>query len=160
MRKVLFLLLILAPCRAYGVTPLDQNQPVKTELIFESEQIIPGKPVRIGVKFLISKPWHIYWKEPGDAGLPTRISYSGPPGLEVGELVWPPHVKFVQPGDITGYGYESDVELSAPLVFKETKEDKVTLNITARWLSCSNTVCIPGTAKFTKDFHLAKGIIP
>ncbi len=132
-------------------TPPTQGQdaPVTASLIADVDQVEPGIPFRVGVHFTIPHPWHIYWKNPGDSGLPTRITFSAPEGSYIHPVTWPLPVAFTQPGDIHGYGYTGDTlfytEVSPPSDVK-TKQFDIVAKI--KWLNCS-TVCIPGKAEKT-----------
>jgi DsbC/DsbD-like thiol-disulfide interchange protein len=43
-------------------------------LILEKSAVSPASDVRMGIKFVMDKGWHIYWKNPGDSGEPTEFS--------------------------------------------------------------------------------------
>jgi thiol:disulfide interchange protein DsbD len=94
--------------------------------------------------------WHIYWKNPGEAGLPTSVRFDAPDGFEVGDLVWPTPKRFSQPGDILGYGYEEVAlfvsRIQAPRDLKIGTD--VTIVAEVGWLSCEK-VCIPGKSKLS-----------
>src|SRR5262250_2054351 len=35
----------------------------------------PGRVARVGVLFTLDPGWHVYWRNPGEAGLPTRLAF-------------------------------------------------------------------------------------
>src|SRR5271168_3908009 len=84
---------------------------VQAELLANVSEIQPGKPFWLGVHFVIDPSWHIYWKNPGDAGLPTRVKLTLPDGFTAGPLQFPTPSRFEQPGGIVIYGYENSVTL-------------------------------------------------
>lgn len=133
-----------------------QAQPITASLVFDQQAAAPGSTVNAAVKFTIPKPWHIYWKNPGDAGLPTKITYNLPAGYVPGEIQWPEHKTFVQPGNITGYGYDSDTELKTAITIPATAKagEAVPVKADVRWLACSDR-CIPGRATIEKDLSIA-----
>ena len=92
-----------------------EGAPVKAELIAEHASLQPGGRTRVGVSFELEEGWHIYAKEPGDAGLPTKITWSGPRGVTFGPLVWPVAQEFNDPGDIKTFGYSGAVVLASDL---------------------------------------------
>ena len=48
--------------------------------------------VLAGVELKLDEGWHTYWKNPGDAGSPTKIEWQLPTGISAGEIQWPlPH---------------------------------------------------------------------
>ena len=51
---------------------------VKASLLADTTAIVPGKPFEVGVLLEMEPSWHTYWEYPGDAGLPTSISWRLP----------------------------------------------------------------------------------
>jgi DsbC/DsbD-like thiol-disulfide interchange protein len=126
----------------------DDSELVSTELLASAAEVEPGNSFWVGVRFDIKPHWHIYWLNPGDSGMATSIDWALPDGWKVGNLQWPVPIKFTQPGDIVGYGYENQVVLMAKVtVPKDAKLDQ-TYEIAAEsnWLVCKD-VCIPGESK-------------
>ena len=68
----------------------------------------------LGVDMKIKEGWHIYWRNPGDSGLPTTIRWNPHPGLNPGEIHWPRPSRFDEDG-ITTYGYSDRVTLLVPV---------------------------------------------
>ncbi|MBI2496085.1 MAG: hypothetical protein HYW10_05970, partial [Candidatus Omnitrophica bacterium] len=91
--------------------------------------------------------WHIYAQKPGDAGLPTIVSWSAPEGATVEPLPWPKPRQFLDPGDIRTFGYTGTVLLSSQLAWASGNAAVASIPIQARveWLACYD-VCIPGSA--------------
>ena len=54
---------------------------VKASLLADTTAIVPGKPFEVGVLLEMEPSWHTYWEYPGDAGLPTSISWTLPEGF-------------------------------------------------------------------------------
>ena len=120
------------------------------ELVAEHTSVQPNGSTRLGVYFRIEDGWHIYAKDPGDAGLPTKVTWRAAPAVSFGSLIWPPAEPFHDPGDMTTYGYRGSLLLSssmtyAPLLFSNSEQGYPDLSIRAdvEWLSCKD-VCIPG----------------
>jgi thiol:disulfide interchange protein DsbD len=99
--------------------------------------------------------WHTYWKFPGDAGLPTEITWTLPDGWKAGEIQWPIPLKLDEPGGIQIYGYHDEVlllqEITPPASLKDSQ---VQLAAEASWLVCEK-ICIPGSAKLKLDLPVA-----
>ena len=140
-------LVVLAATGTFGAEDTDL---VRATLITDTDALTGGQEFRLGVRFQIEPGWHIYWKNPGDAGLATTIALDLPPGFTAGPLQWPLPETFTQPGDIAGYGYEKDVLLwvrvRAPPTLKPG--DTVPIRATARWLCCSDR-CVLGEAELS-----------
>ena len=59
----------------------------------------------------IDPGWHVYWKYPGETGLPTRVEFSTPHGFKAGELMWPIPMAFKKYEGGIEYGYENSLLL-------------------------------------------------
>jgi thiol:disulfide interchange protein DsbD len=118
---------------------------VKAELLADVSSIQPGKPFNLGVMMKIEPGWHTYWKNPGDSGAPTKISFTAPDGFTVDPIQFPTPIQFNQPGDIVGYGYTDEVMLTARVTPPANLKpgDSVDIKANASWLCCES-VCVPG----------------
>ena len=126
-----------------------EAHPVTATLIAEHASVQPGGSTRVGVYFEIEDGWHIYAEDPGDAGLPTRVTWSGSERLSFGPLQWPAPHEFLDPGDIRTFGYTGALVLSSKMAVPAEWPDRLAagLRVTAdvRWLACKD-VCIPDKA--------------
>ena len=73
---------------------LSQAAPIKTEhaeveLIAEKTALVVGEKNTIGLSIKHAPHWHTYWKNPGDSGYPTKITWQVPAGYGVGDFDWP-----------------------------------------------------------------------
>ncbi|MBC7708646.1 MAG: thioredoxin family protein [Rhizobacter sp.] len=139
---------LLAGVAAFLCATLLHAAPIKTEhaeveLIAEKTALVAGEKNLIGLSIKHAPHWHTYWKNPGDSGYPTKITWDVPPGYGVGEFDWPTP-KRLATGPIVNFGYEGEVLLpvtiSVPLAAKVG--ESVTLKGKAEWLVCKD-VCIP-----------------
>src|SRR3954454_18326232 len=131
------------------------KQLVRSELLADTNAIVPGKPFTVGLMLRMAPRWHTYWKFSGDAGLPTEIKWKLPPGRKVGDIQWPIPLKTTDPGDIETYGYEHEVLLMqeiTPPVKIDSSSGK--LSAEANWLVCEK-ICIPGGATLQLDLPVA-----
>ncbi len=135
----------------------DRVGHVRAELTAESPAIYPGQSFLISLKLKVDDGWHIYWRNPGDAGAPPSIDWKLPPGFSTGEIMWPYPERILLP-PLTNFGYEGEVsllsEITAPLDLKPG--DKITLNAIADWLVCKE-VCIPERADLNLTLNIADG---
>lgn len=135
---------LLSWCEAvYAKDPLVAT----TRLVASVSSVEPGGAFSLGVYFKIEPFWHIYWKNPGAAGLATKVRLTMPPGFAAGNLKWPQHEEFVQIGNLKGYGYKDEVllfyEIKAPAALEPNSP--VRFQAHASWLGCGG-VCVPGEA--------------
>src|SRR4051794_21711535 len=103
---------VAAPSSA-AVTPLIED-PVTAHLVAETGSIAPGETVWVALHLEMRPGWHVYWRNPGDAGLPTEIAWTLPQGFTAGEIAWPTPERFVV-NDIGNYGYAGSVDLLVPI---------------------------------------------
>jgi DsbC/DsbD-like thiol-disulfide interchange protein len=118
---------------------------VQSELFTDTTHVEPGKPFRLAVRFHVKPEWHVYWKHPGETGLPTVVKLQLPEGFTSGEWQYPVPRRFVLPGDIIGYGYSDEVVLFTEITPPATLHSAtISINARASYLVCE-AVCIPGS---------------
>ncbi|HSV16307.1 MAG TPA: protein-disulfide reductase DsbD domain-containing protein [Tepidisphaeraceae bacterium] len=123
------------------------DELVHASLVADVSAIQPGESFRLGVAVKIDPSWHIYWKNPGDSGLPTRVKLDLPAGFTAGEVQFPVPRKLTLPGDIVNYGYEDQTMLIVPVSVAKDVAIGSTANLKAKisWLVCQE-MCLPGKA--------------
>jgi DsbC/DsbD-like thiol-disulfide interchange protein len=149
MRKYLSLLIILfglgLPFQGWA----NSGGPaaVKVELIQENETIQSGQSFWVSLHLKIEDGWHVYWKNPGDIGMPLKIEWKLPAGFEASPLQWPFPVKFTT-SDMVGFGYKGDVMLLSLVTPPDHLQEGSFHQLDAKveWLVCSPTMCQPGSA--------------
>jgi len=105
-----------------------------------------GTTVEVGVRIKIPKGWHIYWRNPGENGLPTSLEWALPKGITAGAIQWPVPEK-VEWLELFTYGYHDEVLLIVPLTLAENlPAGDHPLKAKVSWLECEET-CIPGDAE-------------
>src|SRR5688572_28247036 len=97
---------------AWGAAPA-KNEHVQAALLSDVSPIQPGEPFMVGVMLKIDTHWHVYWLNPGDSGEATKVMFEAPEGFKVEPVQYPVPVKFMQPGDMIGYGYMDEVMFTA-----------------------------------------------
>lgn len=121
--------------------------PVTAKLISDTSKFNPGELIKLGILFDIDPGWHIYWKYPGETGLPTKVKFHAPDDLKVGGINWPLPKAFEKPAGGFDYGYEDSVllwtDIQIPPDFSEG--ESVEYSAEASWISCKE-ICIPGKA--------------
>ncbi|WIO74694.1 protein-disulfide reductase DsbD family protein [Porticoccaceae bacterium LTM1] len=143
MRRILFAVFVLL---AAGSSWAYQDEYIEVTLVSEQQTLQPGSTTWLAVKLKPIDHWHVYWQNPGDAGLAPKVSLSLPEGLTAGEVEWPVPKRMVD-ADIATYGYDETL-----LMFPISVEDSVnvdqsaTIEAAVRWLVCKEG-CIQGSAK-------------
>ncbi len=153
MRNVIFFCFsILLTNLAFAITPV--NPPTKVSLVADSETVVPGSTLRIGVHFEIDPEWHIYYKEAQGTGLPTKIELALPDGFTTAGISWPTPVEFKLSDDLFGKGYIKEAFMIAPINIPHDLPEggPVTFKAMVNWLNCSAKLCMP--AKKTLELTL------
>jgi thiol:disulfide interchange protein DsbD len=128
---------------------------VEATLVSGAEAVAPGARVWVGLNMVMARGWHTYWRNPGESGLPTEITWTLPPGAEVGPIVWPAPTR--QPFDtLMNYGFSGEVLLAMPLTVPANARPGQTLRLEAQafWLVCER-VCIPQDGFFAIEVPVA-----
>src|SRR4051794_23912366 len=105
---------LAAALPASAAAPANGSHPVTARLVPEAASIAPGTTLWVDLHLDIAPGWHTYWRNPGDAGLPTEIAWTLPAGFTAGEIVWPTPERFVV-GTIGNYGYHGSADLLVPI---------------------------------------------
>ncbi len=136
-----------------------RGRHVKVTLVAETDSIRPGQTLVAGLRLQMDAGWHTYWRNPGDAGLPTKAKWSLPEGFVAGELQWPRPIRF-NTGPLVSYGYEHEVLLPVEIQVPATlSSNEVRLSARVSWLECEE-VCLPGKAKLALDLPVRANLGP
>jgi len=131
---------------AQGVSELVVGEHVNAQLVAENEAAVPGETVWVALRLVHLENWHTYWKNPGDAGKPTVISWELPDGVTAGEIVWPLPERFDLPADLVDFGYTGEIFLLTALDLPaDYAGSSLDITASAQWLECEE-ICIPGGA--------------
>jgi thiol:disulfide interchange protein len=139
--------------------PPDPKDLVKAELVAERTSVTPGSTLWVDLHLAIKPGWHVYWRNPGDSGLPTTIEWNLPEGFAAGNILWLVPERFVQSG-IGNYGYAGSADLLVPIsVANEVPAGGISaLSAEASWLVCAE-ICIPGGASLSLSLPVVAGPI-
>ena len=128
------------------------TEQIHAELVAHApDGVDPGKTVWVGLQLRHQPDWHTYWKNSGDSGLATRLSWTLPAGVLAGDIAWPLPVK-IPIGNLANYGYENTVLLPVPLTitpdFKPSLVNpELAIKLQASWLVCK-LECVPQDGEF------------
>jgi len=140
-------------------------QPVNTghltaELVASAQGVAPGQTIHVALRQQIQKGWHTYWRNAGDSGEATKITWTLPPGWAASDFTWPtPHRLPV--GPLVNYGYEGEVLLPVALTAPADAKvgSTVTLRGAAAFLVCAD-ICIPEDAVLELKLPVTGGPAP
>jgi len=147
------LLAFLAALSPLFASTQGEPPPVSAEIYTVENS--PEEGLLVAVHMTIAPGWHVYWKNPGEAGMPVAISWELPDGYRALSLEHPVPERF-DSGGLTGFGYSGEVVLFSRIVPVDVEgdrsfsESRFPLKAGLSWLSCRE-VCIPGSASLSLD---------
>jgi thiol:disulfide interchange protein DsbD len=141
--------------------PVAATDNVEARLVSEVDAAAPGSTVLVGLHKIIRPHWHTYWRNPGDAGEPTQLTFTAPEGVEASGFIWPLPSAIPVGGVLLNYGYEGELLLPLELTVPADARPGETLALTADayWLVCE-AICIPEEATLTLDLPIAAAAVP
>lgn len=136
---------------AHAIDLPDPGTLVAARLLAAAPSVSPGKVLWTDISLKIKPGWHVYWRNPGDAGLPVAAAWHLPEGFSAGAIEWPVPERF-QTGALVNYGYRGIADLLVPIAVPRALPPGHHVPIAAdvTWLACSE-ICIPGSAKLSLD---------
>ncbi len=130
-----------------------QNAQGQVRLIAAVTGVGTSDHVQLGLEFQNKPGWKIYWRSPGDAGLPPQIDWSASANLAGTAIAWPAPHRFSYTG-LETMGYEDEVVLP---IAAQLKQAGAPLALIAKvdYLICAE-ICVPRHA----DLALTLGTGP
>jgi thiol:disulfide interchange protein DsbD len=144
-RLCLAILAVLSalPALAQGDGAVPGKPTTETRLFFSEDFVRAGETVWAGIELKMAPGWHTYWRNGGDAGIPTTITWNLPAGVTAGQINWPIPDKTVTPaGDnpLYTYGYQDRVVLLVPLkVALGLRPGPYLVSAEVAWMECKDT---------------------
>ncbi|MEO6095475.1 MAG: protein-disulfide reductase DsbD domain-containing protein [Fibrobacteria bacterium] len=127
----------------------DPSAHVEASLLAEPGMVAPGQTFRAGLHLKLEPDWHVYWKNPGDAGLPVSMNWTLPKGAATGPILWP-YPSRIEVPPLMNYGYHDEVLLPIDITTPAQAEvgGKFELKAKAKWVVCKD-ICLPGGAELS-----------
>jgi thiol:disulfide interchange protein len=133
---------------------------ITPSLVAETMTPAGGSQVALAFAMKPAPEWHGYWANPGDAGLPTRVEWTAPKGLQFGPIQYPVPQPLLIAG-LMNYVYERDyaelVTLNVPPGL--TPGTKLPIRAKLDWLACNPQTCVPETATLSITLTVGDGAI-
>jgi len=96
--------------------------------------------VQMGLSFKLKPGWKIYWRSPGDAGLPPTVDWKGSDNLSDVEMSWPGPERFSIAG-LETVGYKDEVVLPFIALLNDPAQP-LSLRAAVDYLAC-DVICVP-----------------
>lgn len=123
---------------------------ITAAIITEHNQVAPGQSTRLALTFTPKPGWHVYWINPGDAGMPPAVDWVAPAGVTFTPLEHPAP-QAMGSGGIVSYVHPGEVALISTMTYAKDAGRHQALLMTANisWLACSDTRCVPESTTVT-----------
>ena len=128
---------------------------VDASLLSAAASARPGESFSAGLRLKMRDGWHVYWRNPGDAGLAPSLSWSLPSGWTASEPGWPAPERIKYQG-INNFGYSGEVVLPLTITVPDSAVvgSKSLLKARVEWLECREN-CVPGAADLWLDIPVS-----
>lgn len=135
--------------------PSLSTQPIKASILTENTNFKAGRPFWIAIHLKMDDHWHVYWKNPGDSGMPVSVEWDLPPGFKADDFEWP-YPKRLDADTLVGFGYENEVYLLTRIVPPEQLDisGNYPLKASIKYLVCSDSACLPGEEEVQTEIPL------
>ena len=114
----------------------------KVDLVNLTPDIRPGEKALIAMRFRCDPHFHIYWKNPGDAGQSPTVEWQEKSGTTVGAFVWP-GPKMLDQSGVYNFVYEDETLLLMEVAVPTGAKGALTFKGKAEWLECDDSGCWP-----------------
>lgn len=138
-----------------------RSENIEVSLVPMSAWAAPGSTAVVAVRQDIDPGWHTYWRNPGDSGGPTELTWALPSGFSAGEIIWPlPERQPLQ--GLMNYGYSDHVYLPVPVDVPADAAPGSTVRVSVDVLSmvCSDQMCVPDERTAVLDLRIDEGAAP
>lgn len=120
----------------------------RASLLVAAETARPGDTVLAAVRLQMPKRWHTYWRNPGESGKATEVSWHLPEGVRAGALLWPAPEAYTA-SEMTTFVHHGEVLLLTTLQLDPAlSPGAIELKAKVDWLECE-VACVPGDAEVT-----------
>lgn len=139
-------LLCVPVVEAESATAWEETEQSRLRLISAVDGVKDHNSIRIGLQVQLQKGWKIYWRSPGDAGIPPQFDWSGSANIKQSTIHWPAPEEFDVFG-MTTWGYHGEVVYPITIKIADpTRPLDLKLNL---FYGICEQVCIPYQHEFT-----------
>ena len=130
---------------------------VRASLVAEPASLQGATPFTVAVRMVMKPGWHVYWRNPGDSGLPPEVTWTLPAGFSAGPLRWPAPER-IPVATLMNFGYEGEAVLLAQVTPPPSLDPAEPVRLTAKlsYLVCE-TECVPGSADLALTLPVGPG---
>jgi suppressor for copper-sensitivity B len=119
---------------------------VSARLITAATHVGVADTIDAGIEFRVAPGWHVYWRTPGDAGLPPSVDWGGSTNVANAVIGWPFPTRLIV-GSLQNNIYPGSVVLPV-MVHLSHAGDGTQLQAHLSYAACGE-VCVPYMADLT-----------
>ena len=159
--RIIILAILIAALGAAGAAgaaraaDFVRTEHAQSRLIPERTGFAPGETTWFAFSQKLEPGWHVYWKNPGDSGLPLDFQWSLPEGFAAGDIHYPVPERIII-GPLVNFGHQGApiflVPITAPASAAPGTE--VEVELAATWLICAD-ICVPEEGAFALTLPVA-----
>ena len=150
----LLLSLLAGPVAAQGFKP--PADLVRASLVAEPASVAGATPFTVAIRMAMKPGWHVYWRNPGDSGLPPEVTWTLPAGFSAAAIQWPaPHR--IPIATLMNFGYEGEAILLVRVTPPPSLDPATPVTLAGKltYLVCEKE-CIPGSADLALTLPVAR----
>lgn len=157
---LLLITLTTPPAVAQIGGPVLRDNAIQPVLVAESSAPAPGSTVSLAIAMQVEPGWHGYWEATGDAGLPMSVDWAASGGTSVGAPRYPLPTRLSIAG-LMNYVFKGDYAVLYDVRIPATARpgDDITINAKARWLACTDEICVPEQGDIATTLTVGDGRI-
>ena len=114
----------------------------KVDLVNLTPDVRAGEKALVALRYRCDPHFHIYWKNPGDAGASPTVEWTEKSGTEVGAFIWP-GPKLLDQAGVMNFVYENETLILMEVAVPAGKTGAIVLKGKAEWLECDDKGCWP-----------------
>mgnify|MGYP005843568601 FL=1 len=145
-------ILIISTQFFFTVYAQEKPEP-EAYIILDSFSLEKSRIIDAAVVIRLQEGWHIYWRNPGDSGMPTSFEFILPESIKVSEIKWAVPKIFEFEG-YASYGYEGLAVFPFSIYIPENfNQDEITIEVNLKSLICKE-FCKPFNKNLSRIIRL------
>ena len=166
MKRIFYLFIYLYIFISINISNAQEYNIFKEDMVevsfISSVTKVTDEKFYLGLEFKLEPGWKIYWRQPGDSGMPPTLDYKNSINLKSIELKWPFPIKEYETENLLTNIYRGEVVIPLEVAVNDYKKP---LNLKAKLnFQVCKDICIPfetnlfinidsGKSNFTDYFH-------
>ena len=166
MKRIFYLSIYLCIFISINISYAQEYNVFKEDMVevsfISSVTKVTEEKFYLGLEFKLEPGWKIYWRQPGDSGMPPTLDYKDSVNLKSIEFKWPFPIKEYEAANLLTNIYKGEVVIPLEVAVKDHKNP---LNLKAKLnFQVCKDICIPfetnlfinidsGKSNFTEYFH-------